>query len=97
MGSTVAFESSRAKESWMCTADMRGFEQGFRYNGQRVRIRDRWLRVIEWVYVYEEQMCVRSKNRALTVLNCIQKVWCAAWGDTRFRCRARIPYSNRGA
>ena len=37
----TAIDSGRAKESWMCTADMRGFEHGARNAGQRVRIRDR--------------------------------------------------------
>ena len=34
-------ESTRTKESWMCTADMRGFDRGIASNGQRVRVRDR--------------------------------------------------------
>jgi hypothetical protein len=38
----TASESSRTKESWMCTADMRGFDDGSRHISQRVRIRDRF-------------------------------------------------------
>lgn len=38
----VASDNGQAKESWMCTADMRGFEHGARNAGQRVRIRDRF-------------------------------------------------------
>ena len=43
---SAAGESSRTKESWMCTADMRGFDHGSRNIGLRVRIRDRCPPVI---------------------------------------------------
>ena len=46
---TLTNESSRTQESWMCTADMRGFEHGFRNNGQRVRVRDRTFGVLHGV------------------------------------------------
>ena len=45
-GESGANESSRTKESWMCTADMRGFDYGSRNIGQRVRIRDRFALLI---------------------------------------------------
>ena len=42
----TASESSRTKESWICTADMRGFDHASRHISQRVRIRDRFPRSV---------------------------------------------------